>query len=332
MMLKYRPMLVFLLGAAIGISFLVADRQAGEKESPLTLGVGGGWLLAFLASPGFIGTQEPLRKLSRVRLCYLLGIALVVSGLLGTALFGFSPKGPQPPLGRVFQAAAGFGLLLAGGSLVFAACRAAMDPGPASSSGITALTNLLNTLGPDGARQFAGMLNAAGADKSASQLKDLPAVVPRQTGLVAHVPAGWCSGGASPFTCQECGVEAPTKQLELIQHIGAVVIRFEKSVKGRLCSKCIEHYFWKFTLVTVALGWWGVVSAIFTPIVLLMNLMAYRSARNLAPVPENAGPPQLTDEARRTGAGGSRQRRSYPGTGGAVSPVPHWPAPHRFGR
>ena len=66
-------------------------------------------------------------------------------------------------------------------------------------------------------------------------------------------------------SCQYCGLEAPTKYVEFYQNIGALVMRFPKSVKGNLCKHCINEVFWKFTLIDLVAGWWGVISFFITP-------------------------------------------------------------------
>ena len=69
--------------------------------------------------------------------------------------------------------------------------------------------------------------------------------------------------------CQSCGAEAPTKHVAFYQNIGALVMRFTSTIKGDLCKSCIHRHFWKFTLVNVTLGWWGLHSLIITPFFLL---------------------------------------------------------------
>jgi hypothetical protein len=81
--------------------------------------------------------------------------------------------------------------------------------------------------------------------------------------------------------CQACGAKAPTKYVEFYQNIGALVMRFSKSIKGELCKQCINKHFWEFTLVTLIGGWWGVVSFIMTPFLLLNNIGRYLFALNL---------------------------------------------------
>jgi hypothetical protein len=75
--------------------------------------------------------------------------------------------------------------------------------------------------------------------------------------------------------CQSCGAIGETKYVELYQNIGVLVMRLHKSIKGRLCKNCIDHYFWEFTGKTIILGWWGVISFIVTPIFLINNLFRY---------------------------------------------------------
>jgi len=77
--------------------------------------------------------------------------------------------------------------------------------------------------------------------------------------------------------CEACGVQAPIKYVEFYQNTGALVMRFHKSIKGRLCKNCIDEYFWQFTGTTLLLGWWGVISFIVTPFILLNNFFRYLS-------------------------------------------------------
>ena len=83
--------------------------------------------------------------------------------------------------------------------------------------------------------------------------------------------------------CQSCGVEAPTKYVEFYQNIGALFMRFSKSIKGNLCKDCINQYFWSFTGITLVLGWWGMISFFVTPFILLNNIVEYLGTLRLAP-------------------------------------------------
>ncbi len=96
--------------------------------------------------------------------------------------------------------------------------------------------------------------------------------------------------------CQSCGAEAPTKHVAFYQNIGALVMRFTRAVEGNLCKSCIHRHFWKFTLVNVTLGWWGLHSLIITPFFLLNNLFRYLSCLGM---PSAAGAAAGVDQRSR---------------------------------
>src|SRR4029077_21272196 len=74
------------------------------------------------------------------------------------------------------------------------------------------------------------------------------------------------------MTCQSCGVEAPTRYVEFHQNIGALVMRFSKSIKGNLCKRCIHRYFWQFTGINLVLGWWGLISFVMNIVFIGNNI------------------------------------------------------------
>ncbi len=87
-------------------------------------------------------------------------------------------------------------------------------------------------------------------------------------------------------TCQICGVYGPTKYVEFYQNVGALVMRFHKSIKGNLCKNCINQTFWRFTLITLVAGWWGIISFVITPIFIINNSWRYLFSLNLKPPEE----------------------------------------------
>lgn len=97
--------------------------------------------------------------------------------------------------------------------------------------------------------------------------------------------------------CQGCGVEAETKYVSFHQNIGALVVRFSRSVEGRLCKSCVHKHFWGMTATTLFLEWWGMISFIVTPFFLLNNVGRYLFCLGMAPVQSGASPPRLTDAA-----------------------------------
>jgi hypothetical protein len=96
--------------------------------------------------------------------------------------------------------------------------------------------------------------------------------------------------------CQSCGVEAPTKHVAFYQNIGALVMRFTRTIDGNLCKSCVHRHFWQFTLVNFTLGWWGVHSLIITPFFILNNLFRYLGCLGM-PSAAGARRPELTPEA-----------------------------------
>jgi hypothetical protein len=97
--------------------------------------------------------------------------------------------------------------------------------------------------------------------------------------------------------CQSCGIEAPTKYIEFYQNIGALVMRFSKSIQGELCKSCIHRYFWSFTGTNLVLGWWGTLSFAVTPVFILNNVFRYVTCLPMPAVPPDATQPELTEEA-----------------------------------
>ncbi len=81
--------------------------------------------------------------------------------------------------------------------------------------------------------------------------------------------------------CQECGEERPVKHVTLQQNIGLFVMRFPKTLSGILCRDCIGRNFWSYTLITLFLGWWGVISFFYTLFVLPTNVITYIGSRKL---------------------------------------------------
>ena len=75
--------------------------------------------------------------------------------------------------------------------------------------------------------------------------------------------------------CEACGVEAETRYVAFYQNIGALVIRFSSTAAGHFCKPCIHRYFWSMTTVSSLLGWWGVISFILNPFLILNNVIRY---------------------------------------------------------
>lgn len=77
------------------------------------------------------------------------------------------------------------------------------------------------------------------------------------------------------MSCRSCGIDGPTKYVEFYQNIGMLFARRSAEVKGDLCRTCIGTYFKSYTLTTLFLGWWGLISFFLTPCFILNNVVRY---------------------------------------------------------
>jgi hypothetical protein len=100
-------------------------------------------------------------------------------------------------------------------------------------------------------------------------------------GVVRQAPAPMAHGSV----CIACHQAAPTQFVTLWQNIGVLVMRFHKKVSGNLCRKCIDKFFWEYTLITFFFGWWGVISFFFTLFILPANLFTFIGSRKLPKAP-----------------------------------------------
>lgn len=73
--------------------------------------------------------------------------------------------------------------------------------------------------------------------------------------------------------CQNCLTPGSTRYVEFCQNIGMLIMRSHRHIKGNLCKTCINDFFYEFTGKTMVLGWWGVISFILTPFILLNNFI-----------------------------------------------------------
>jgi hypothetical protein len=75
--------------------------------------------------------------------------------------------------------------------------------------------------------------------------------------------------------CQNCGRAAETKHVVYYQNIGVLVMRFFRQAKGNFCRDCSSRFFWRYTLTTLVLGWWGIISFFVTLFVLGNNIVRW---------------------------------------------------------
>ena len=75
--------------------------------------------------------------------------------------------------------------------------------------------------------------------------------------------------------CEACRRVGPVRQAHFMQNIGAVVLRFPRTISGQLCKFCIDKYFFRFTAVTMLLGWWGVISFFYSLVAIPANVISW---------------------------------------------------------
>lgn len=72
--------------------------------------------------------------------------------------------------------------------------------------------------------------------------------------------------------CEACGSDAlPTGKVVFSSNISLFVVRFMRSNSGCFCTLCALKYFFQHTTITVFAGWWGVIGAILSPILIGSN-------------------------------------------------------------
>ncbi len=77
--------------------------------------------------------------------------------------------------------------------------------------------------------------------------------------------------------CAFCGQSAADYNLELNQNTGAIIVRYRKCYKGKMCRACAKKTFAKTQVHNLFLGWWGTISFFVTPFYLLANTISYIS-------------------------------------------------------
>lgn len=116
------------------------------------------------------------------------------------------------------------------------------------------------------------------------------------------------SGGAAPTThCELCGRAAETSQVGFTRNIGAIFLNFSRTTHGNMCRFCVERYFWRYTVVSLLFGWWGVTSFFVNAVWVPINIACYLRCLGL---------PAPSDDARSLA---DRRRRGLGAMGCAVA-------------
>jgi hypothetical protein len=71
-------------------------------------------------------------------------------------------------------------------------------------------------------------------------------------------------------------------------------MRFHKKFQGRVCKRCLHKLFFEYAGISAVAGWWGVISMIVNPFMILIDIFQYLTRLTMPPVPANAKFPQLT--------------------------------------
>jgi hypothetical protein len=73
--------------------------------------------------------------------------------------------------------------------------------------------------------------------------------------------------------CEACHRVGPLKRVTLMQNVGALVLRFPRTISGQLCKFCIDKYFFRFTAITLIGGWWGILSFFYSLVAIPSNVV-----------------------------------------------------------
>jgi hypothetical protein len=107
-------------------------------------------------------------------------------------------------------------------------------------------------------------------------------------------PGAALAAAAGPAgACQVCWA-TPAAKVTFAQHIGVVIVWVNRRVKGVFCRECAIALFRREMNLTLATGWWGVISFFLgNPITIIYDLVQRaRVARWKPPQrPEGAPPP-----------------------------------------
>ncbi len=103
-------------------------------------------------------------------------------------------------------------------------------------------------------------------------------------------PQGSTGAGATPAgqrSCQECGAQ-PAIRIGLVRLIGLVLIFTWQSVSGAFCRDCGLRRCKEMTLVSLVMGWWGVISFFLNWIILTINIIQWVRLAAM-PAPDRTG-------------------------------------------
>jgi hypothetical protein len=106
-----------------------------------------------------------------------------------------------------------------------------------------------------------------------------------------------------------------------MQNIGFLIARQSKNLTAELCRECGMRMAKEMTLITAFFGWWGVISFILTPIILITNVVAMSKLSSLPPPDAAWSPPTLGNMGSNV-AQDFASAQSMPPAPGYVAPRP----------
>lgn len=83
--------------------------------------------------------------------------------------------------------------------------------------------------------------------------------------------------------CKGCGAYTYTFPATYRKNVGLFFLRRYKKVEGEFCSDCHEMLFWNAFLTNLFLGWWGVISSVINPFLIIMNIGNYIKSWKIRP-------------------------------------------------
>jgi hypothetical protein len=85
--------------------------------------------------------------------------------------------------------------------------------------------------------------------------------------------------------CTHCGLQAEVDDVTIMQIVGLVIVFQWKKMGGSWCRRCTDKELVPATLLSMFMGWWGLISFFLTPIFLAVNTWTFLKTRALTPPP-----------------------------------------------
>jgi hypothetical protein len=128
------------------------------------------------------------------------------------------------------------------------------------------------------------------AAQPASALADPSGTLPSRSGGLARASAApqvEIIFGAGEGYCDACRRVAPLRHARFMQNIGALVLRFPRTIDGNLCKHCIDKYFFRFTGTTMLLGWFGIISFFYSAFSVPSNIVHWTRSFGMRAPPDD---------------------------------------------